>query len=84
MQPTLKHLVAVKDHVEYWLSLALAQREQAWLCSCHRSLLWFCSLGLLTQARAFLVLLRGLLGRWVPQTVLNWSTWRRDEAEEMA
>lgn len=86
MQPTPKHLVAAKeDCVGYWFSLTPSpQREQAWLCFCCQPLLWFCSLELLTQACAFLVLLRGMLDEWVLQTVLDWSAWGRDEAEETA
>lgn len=80
MQYTLKHPVAVKeDHVDYQLSLAPAvQREQARLCSCCQPLLWLCSLGQLSQAHAFLVLLRGMLSWWVLQTALDWRAWGRD------
>lgn len=79
----LSNRVAVEEDCnDYWLSIVpVAQREQARLCSCHRPLLWFCSLGLLTQVHAFLLLLRGMLGWRVPQTVLDWSIWRQDEAE---
>lgn len=80
---TPKHRVAAEEGCDdYWLSIApVAQREQAWLCSHHRPLLWFCSLGLLTWAYGLLLLLRGMLGWRVPQTVLDWSIWRGDEAE---